>query len=144
MATINPYLNFDGNCEEAFEFYRSQFGGEFASKVLMKDMDCGVPVPAGAENMILHMALPIKGNMLLGSDAPEGMGYPQYTVGNNYSVSISADTEEEGRKLFDGLSAGGNVMAPYAEAFWGGLFGMFTDKFGVHWMVAFDKRQQTA
>ncbi|HMJ08650.1 MAG TPA: VOC family protein [Pyrinomonadaceae bacterium] len=143
MATINPYLTFRGNCEEAFEFYRSQFGGEFAVMMRMNEIDCGAPVPADAENLIMHIALPIKGNMLMGGDAPEGMG-PQFVAGNNYSVSISADSEEEGRRLFDGLSAGGNVMMPFADAFWGGLFGMFTDKFGVRWTVAFDKRQQPA
>ncbi|MGI8812204.1 MAG: VOC family protein [Pyrinomonadaceae bacterium] len=143
MATINPYLAFQGNCEEAFEFYRSQFGGEFAVKMYMNDIDCGMPIPAGAEKKIMHIALPIKANMLMASDSVEGMGAP-FQAGNNYSVSVSADSEEEGRKLFDSLSAGGKVMMPFADAFWGGLFGMFTDKFGVQWMVSFDKRQQPA
>ena len=143
MATINPYLAFKGNCEEAFEFYRSQFGGDFAVKMYMNDIDCGMPIPAGAEKKIMHIALPIKGNMLMASDAVDGMGAP-FQSGNNYSVSVSGDTEEEARKLFDGLSAGGNVVMPVADAFWGGLFGMFTDKFGIQWMVSFDKRQQPA
>ena len=141
MSTINPYLNFNGNCEEAFEFYRSQFGGEFAVKMHMNSMDCGVPIPPGAEKLIMHIALPIKGNMLMGSDMIDEMGL-KYAAGNNYAVSVSADSEEEGDRLFNGLSEGGNVTVPYSEAFWGGLFGMFIDKFGIQWMVAFDKRQQ--
>jgi PhnB protein len=143
MATINPYLTFQRNCEEAFEFYRSHFGGEFATKMYMNSMDCGQPIAEGDEKLIMHVALPINGNVLMGSDTPSSMS-SQFVAGNNSAVSISADTEEEGRRLFDALSEGGNVMMPFAEAFWGGLFGMFTDRFGVHWMVAFDKRQQPA
>jgi len=143
MSTINPYLTFNRNCEEAFEFYRSQFGGEFAVKMHMNSMDCGVEIPADAEKLIMHIALPIKGNILMGSDTLEEMGQ-RYAAGNNYAVSVSAESEEEGNRLFSGLSEGGSVQVPFAEAFWGGLFGMFTDKFGMQWMVAFVKRQQPA
>jgi len=135
MPTINPYLSFKGNCEEAFEFYRSHFGGEFATMMRMDAMDCGMPVPDEAKNMIMHIALPIgNGNMLMGSDAPDGFG-PPLNFGNNYSVSVSAENEAEARRLFDGLSDGGQVIMPFDKPFWGGLFGMFADKFGVNWMV---------
>lgn len=140
MPVINPYLLFNGTCEEAFEFYKAQFGGDFEAKMRMNDMDCGQPVPPEATNMIMHVALPIgNGNLLMGSDAPEGFG-PPLVVGNNFSVSVSTDTKEEADRLFDGLSAGGSVTMPMSDAFWGSYFGMLADKFGVHWMISFDQK----
>jgi len=138
MATINPYLTFKGNCEEAFEFYRSVFGGEFATVMRMGDAT-GMPVPEEAKNKIMHIALPIGDSaVLMGSDSGEGFG-PPVNVGNNYSVAIGAKGKEESDRLFNGLSAGGHVTMPMADAFWGGYFGMLTDKFGFQWMINGEK-----
>ena len=137
MAALNSYLNFNGNAEEAFNFYKSVFGGEFAA-VMRFDQMPGEQKPAADEaNKIMHIALPVgKGNMLMASDVPKA--YPQAVAGTNYSISISADSEEEARKLFDGLSEGGQVTMPLDKAFWGALFGMLTDRFGVQWMMSYD------
>jgi PhnB protein len=137
MAALNPYLNFNGNAEEAFNFYKSVFGGEFAT-VMRFDQMPGDQKPASDEaNKIMHIALPVgKGNMLMASDVAQA--YPQAVAGTNYSISITADSEEEARKLFDGLSQGGNVTVPLDKAFWGSLFGMLTDKFGIQWMMSYD------
>jgi PhnB protein len=143
MAAINPYLTFKNNCEEAFEFYRSVFGGEFHGPGIMRmgDMDTGQPVPEDAKNLVMHVTLPIgEGTVLMGSDAPDGFG-PPLNVGNNISIAIKTDSAEEADRLFAGLSDGGNVTMPMADAFWGAYFGMFTDKFGINWMVNYDRPQ---
>jgi PhnB protein len=145
MAAINPYLTFKNNCEEAFEFYRSVFGGEFHGPGIarMGDMDCGgdQPMPEAAKNLVMHVALPIgEGTILMGSDAPEGFG-PFLNVGNNISFAIKTDSVEESDRLFNGLSEGGSVTMPMADAPWGAYFGMFTDKFGINWMINHDKGQ---
>src|SRR5688572_12406401 len=135
MATINPYLCFNGNTEEVFDFYRSVFGGEFASKVRFSEMPSEKPMPEKAAKQIAHDPLPIgKENILMGSDTPEGFG-PPLTMGNNFSVSISTESEAEAVKVFKGLSTGGKVTMPMGKAPWGAYFGMFTDKFGINWMV---------
>jgi PhnB protein len=140
MAAINPYLSFSGNCEEAFEFYRSVFGGEFAMLGRFSDMDLGMPMDESEKSLIMHVALPIGGGtILMGSDVPSKMG--DVTSGNSYSIAISPDSEEEARRLFDGLSAGGTVTMPMDNAPWGALFGMFTDKYGFNWMVNYDKNR---
>lgn len=136
MATVNTYLNFNGNTEEAFNFYRSVFGGEFAMLQRLKDTPDADKVPAGDKEKIMHIALPIGGNMLMGTDVTAAM--PQVQFGTNSSIIISAESEEEAKKLFAGLSAGGNVGMPLEKMFWGALFGFFTDKFGVQWMVNYD------
>lgn len=142
MTAINPYLTFKDQCEEAFEFYRSVFGGEFMGGIMrMGDADMGQPIPDEAKNLVMHVALPIGGNILMGSDAPEGFG-PPLQQGNNYSVAISPDTKEEADRLFKGLSEGGTVVMPLADAFWGGYFGMLSDKFGVQWMVNYDQSKK--
>jgi PhnB protein len=139
MATINPYLNFKGNTEEAFNFYKSVFGGEFTSLQRFKDTPEGDRVPPADKEKIMHVALPIgKGNVLMATDAIESMGH-KLTAGNNFHISITPDSEEETTKLFNGLSAGGNVTVPLQKMFWGATFGMFTDKFGVQWMVNYDE-----
>jgi PhnB protein len=135
MTSINPYLTFNGNCEEAFEFYRSVFGGEFATVMRMGDMDMGQPVPEAAKNLVMHVALPIsEGNVLMGSDTAEGFS-PPTTIGNNYSVAIGLSDRGEADRLYNGLSAGGKTTMPMADAPWGDYFGMFTDKFGIPWMI---------
>ncbi len=135
MPQMNPYLNFKDSCEEAFEFYRSVFGGEFMTLMRMGDTDMGMPVPDHAKNLIMHVSLPIGGNVLMGSDAPEGVCPFPLVAGNNFSVSISAESREEADRIFGGLSTGGNPSMPMQEMFWGSYWGMLTDKFGINWMV---------
>jgi len=144
MATlVNVYLNFDGNCEEAFNFYRSVFGGEFPYVGRFRDMPAeeGIPsVPDTDADKIMHISLPIsKETMLMGSDTA-GEWAPQLTKGNNFAVSVSTDNKEEADRIFGQLSAGGQVTMPMAQTFWGAYFGMFTDKFGIGWMISFDAR----
>jgi PhnB protein len=141
MATLNPYLNFDGNCEEAFNFYRTVFGGEFATVMRYKEMPADFQMPESESKKIMHMALPIgQGSMLMGSDTPPSMG--PTVIGSNVSISITAASEAEAARLFNGLSAGGQVTMPLDKAFWGDYFGMLTDKFGVHWMVSYSYNPQ--
>jgi PhnB protein len=145
MATVNVYLTFNGNCEEAFNFYKSVFGGEFPSIGRFKDMppQPGQPaMPAEAMDKIMHVSLPVsKETMLMGSDTG-GEWAANYKEGNNFSISINAGSKEEADKLFNGLSAGGQVTMPMNNTFWGAYFGMFTDKFGINWMVNFDMQPQ--
>ncbi|MEP6787819.1 MAG: VOC family protein [Acidobacteriota bacterium] len=137
MPTINPYLNFNGNCEEAMEFYRSVFGGEYTTFSRFGDMDTGMPMDESEKDNILHASLPIgESYVLMASDCPSSM--MTVTQGNAYSISIGAESEEDATRLFNGLSAGGNVTMPLQKTFWGAFFGMFVDKFGVNWMVNYD------
>ena len=143
MATlVNAYLNFDGNCEEAFNFYRSVFGGEFPFVGRFRDMprEEGIPtLPDADADKIMHISLPIsKETMLMGSDTA-GEWATQLVNGNNFSVSVSTDSKDEADRIFKGLSAGGQVTMPMAQTFWGSYFGMFTDKFGINWMIGFDE-----
>ena len=138
MTLLNPYLNFKGNTEEAFNFYKSVFGGEFVMVQRFKDTPEADRVPANEKDKIMHISLPLgKGNFLMATDALESMGH-KLTVGNNVQLSISTDSEEEADKIFEGLSAGGKVSVPLAKSFWGAYFGMCTDKFGMQWMVSYD------
>lgn len=142
MATINPYLNFEGNTEEAFNFYKSVFGGEFTTMLRFKDSPEAGRVSPAESNKIMHVALPIgKGNTLMGTDAVESMGH-KLTTGNNFSLSLSPESEEETTRLFNDLSAGGKIEVPLDKASWGAYFGMFTDKFGIHWMINYDSNQK--
>ena len=141
MATLNPYLNFAGNTEEAFDFYKSVFGVEIKFLQRFKDTPEAARVAPGEREKVMHVALPVgKGNTLMATDALESMGH-KLTVGNNISLSLETETKEEAEKLFRGLSAGGKVNVPLADAFWGGYFGMVTDKFGIQWMVNYTKPQ---
>lgn len=141
MASINPYLTFNGNCEEAFNFYKSAFGGEFPYLGRFKDMPSDQPVDEEEGNRIMHVSLPIgHGTLLMGSDTSKQMG--DVTAGNNFAISINADSKEEADRLFNALSAGGRVTMPLNDTFWGAYFGMFTDKFGISWMVNYDKNEQ--
>ena len=147
MATINPYLNFNGNTEEAFNFYKSVFGGEFATVMRFGDVSeaegCeGMKLAENDLDKIMHIALPIgNGNILMATDALESMGQ-KLTEGNNFSISVSAESREEAERLFNGFSEGGNVEMPLADAFWGDYFGMLQDKFGVRWMVGYDYKSK--
>jgi PhnB protein len=140
MASINPYLIFNGNCEEAFLFYQSVFGGEFPYVGKFKDMPAGDGNPTLSEedaNKIMHISLPIgKDSVLMGSDSNAASG--EVVFGGNISISINTESKEEADKLFNGLSAGGNPFMPMNQTFWGAYFGMFVDKFGINWMVNFD------
>jgi PhnB protein len=146
MTAVNPYLNFGGNCEEAFNFYKSVFGGEFLNKMRFKDVSAeqmgeSNQMPESESEKIMHVSLPIgQETVLMGSDRPATMG--PTVNGNNYSISINAASEAEAAKLFNGLSAGGQVTMPLEKTFWGAYFGMFTDKFGIQWMVNYDYNQQ--
>ena len=140
MAQINPYIHFNGNAEEAFTFYKSVFGGEFATLVRFKDMPANpdFPMPEEELNKIAHIALPIdKTNVLMASDTPAFMGKHNENETRS-KISIAAESKEEADKLYNGLSAGGNVEMPIAESPWGTYFAMFRDKFGIEWMVDFD------
>lgn len=144
MATINPYLNFNGNTLEAFNFYKSIFGGEFAAVMRLRDMPdfegCdGVTIAEHELDKIMHIALPIgNGSILMATDGLESMGQ-NLIPGNNFSISISTGSREEADKFFGGLAEGGKTEMPMADAFWGDYFGMLEDKFGVQWMVSYNE-----
>jgi len=138
MPSINPYLNFAGNTEEAFKFYQSVFGGEL-SIVHFSDTPAGANVPPTVKDKVMHASLPIgKDNILMATDACEEMGF-NLKQGNNYYVCISPDSREEADKLFNGLAEGGKVNMPLADMFWGAYYGDLTDKFGIQWMVNYQK-----
>ena len=140
MALINPHINFNGNAEEAFNFYKSVFGGEFAMIMRLKDIsNPEFPVAENDANKIMHIALPIGKNILMGNDVPESMGQVNENE-NRSKISVSAESREEADKLFNGLSAGGSVEVPISDSPWGSYFGMFRDKFGIEWMVDFDPK----
>lgn len=142
MATINPYLNFNGSTEVAFNFYKSVFGGEFAALIRFKDTPEAGKITENEKDKIMHITLPIGlGNTLMASDVLESMGHT-LTSGNNFYLSISADSEEDADRIFKGLSAGGKVTMPLEKTFWGSYFGMLTDKFGIRWIVSYDYKQQ--
>ena len=140
MAQINPHINFNGNAEEAFTFYKSVFGGEFAMIIRFKDMSSPeFPVADNEANKIMHIALPVGKNVLMANDVPESMGRTNENE-NRSKISISAESKEEADKLFNGLSEGGEIEMPIADSPWGSYFGMFRDKYGIEWMVDFDPK----
>lgn len=140
MPTINPYLIFNGNCEEAFEFYKSVFGGEFTYIGRFKDMPGGKPVSDSEKDLIMHVSLPLdKESVLMGSDTTESAG--KMKTGNNISLSLNAESKEEADKIFNALSSQGKITMPMGDTFWGAYFGMCTDKFDINWMINFDKKQ---
>ena len=137
MALINPHINFNGNAEEAFLFYQSVFGGEFVQIMRFKDLASEeFPVPESETNKIMHIALPIGTNSLMGNDVPESMGRVNENE-NRSKIAITAGSREEADKLFNGLSAGGTVEYPMSDSPWGSYFGMFRDKYGIEWMIDF-------
>ena len=138
MALINPYLNYNGNAEEAFNFYKSVFGGEFSKIMRFKEMSSPeFTIPENEANKIMLIALPIGNTILMANDVPESMG-PTNENENKSKISISTESKEEADKLFYGLSTGGQVEMPISESPWGTYFGMFRDKYGIEWMVDFD------
>ncbi len=135
MATPNPSITFNGNAEEAFNFYKSVFGGEFATFMRWKDMPGGKSSPD--DNKIMHASLPIgKGNVIMGGDMPSSMR-SNLAVGNNFMISLECESKDEAAKLYHALAQGGteDPMMPLGDAFWGAYAGFLTDKFGVRWMV---------
>jgi len=141
MAIVHPYLNFNGNAAEAFDFYKSVFGGEFAMVMRFKDVPSEVKMDESEGDKIMHMSLPLGGGtMIMGSDVPQVYG--TVTLGSAFNISISAESEEEAKRVYNALSEGGAKTMPLDKAFWGSLFGMLTDKFGVQWMVSFDYNRQ--
>jgi len=139
--TINPYLNFPGTTEAAFNFYKSVFGGEFAVLQRFKDSPGSEKMSPELKEQIMHVSLPVApGYILMATDAPAEMGF-SLKEGNNYYIAISPDSKEEATRLYNGLSAGGKIEMELQDTFWGAYYGSFTDKFGIGWMVNYAKPQ---
>lgn len=137
MLQINPHINFNGNAATAFDFYKSVFGGEFKRMVRLKELASPeFQIAPEDENKIMHIALPIGDNLLMGNDVPSFLGQVNENE-NRSKISISATSREEADRLFNGLSAGGQVEMPISDSPWGSYFGMFRDKYGIEWMVEF-------
>jgi PhnB protein len=139
MRTINPWINFNGNAEEAFTFYKSVFGGEFVKIIRFKDLSSPeFPVADNDANKIMYIALPIgKHNVLIANDVPEFMGRVNENE-NRSKILVSAESREEADKIFYGLSAGGDIEGQIGDSPWGSYAGMFRDKYGIEWIVEFD------
>jgi len=138
MKAANITLAFNGNAEEAFNFYKSVFGGEFIHVQRMSD----IPHPPqetaeGDRNKILHMALPVGHSVIAGMDVPSGR--PAVSFGSNFMVNLETESEAETKKIYDGLSQGAQISIPLDHQFWGAYFGMLTDKFGIQWMISYTK-----
>jgi PhnB protein len=149
VMVVNPYLNFNGNTEEVFNFYKSVFGGEFAMVMRFCDIPPGEEekegcaegsIPEAEKNKIMHIALPLGKSMLMGTDVTEGM--PQVKHGTGHYICISADSRADADKFFDGLALGGEIEMAMQDMFWGDYFGSLTDKYGVQWMITFNAEQQ--
>ena len=137
MPTINPYIHFNGNIEEAFNFYKSVFGGEFSLVTRFKDFPADVQAfPAEEANKILHIAFPIGNTVLMGSDVPNMMGTVNEQE-NRSKIFVTVDSKEEADRIYNGLSVGGHVEMPIGDSPWGAYFAMFRDKFGIEWMISF-------
>ena len=141
MALINPHINFNGNAEEAFTFYKSVFGGEFTTVARFKDLsNAEHPISEKEAEKIMHIALPIgKTSVLMASDTPEFMGKHNENETRS-KISISAESKAEADKIYNGLSEGGQIEMPIDDSPWGAYFGMFRDKYGIEWMVSFDSK----
>ena len=135
MSSINPYLAFKGNCEEAFNFYRSVFGGEYDLR-RFKDMPSSdnYSVPDEEKNLVMHVSFPIGNTVLMGSDTPSHYR-ENIKTGSNFSISVATESEDQTNRVFNGLAEGGQVTMPVQKTFWNAYFGMCTDKFGIQWMV---------
>lgn len=142
MATTNTYLNFNGNCEEAFNFYKSVFGGDFTYIGRFGEIpECETSkMPEADKSLIMHVSLPIGTSTLMGSDCGSNLA-PSFKQGNNFSVSVTAGSKAEADSIFGLLAAGGQVIVPIGDMFWGDYFGMLTDKYGIGWMVSFTQQK---
>ena len=141
MATVSTYLNFERECEAAFNFYKTVFGGEFMGEIMrfgdMPTQENTPPISDDVKNLVMHMAMPIMdGHLLMGSDAPEGFGF-RVNPGNNVYIMLSPDTKDETTRLFKAISDGGTVEMDLQDTFWGAYYGSCKDKFGVQWMFNF-------
>lgn len=135
MAVFNPYLNFNGNTEEAFNFYKSVFGGEFTMIMRFRDVPGNENMPAEVLDKIMHIALPIgKGNILMATDSLELLGQ-KLIQGNNHHFMLGTESKEEADELFAKLSVNGKIEMPLQDTFWGDYYGAFTDQFGIQWMI---------
>ncbi|WP_295336147.1 VOC family protein [Flavobacterium sp.] len=144
MAIIHPHINFNGNAEEAFTFYQSVFGGEFSKIIRFKDFSSAeFQVKEHEANKIMYIALAIGPNLLMGNDVPEILGTTNENE-HRSKISISAESKEEANKLFNGLSAGGQIEMPLVESPLGTCFGMFRDRYGIEWMINFDSNDAVA
>ena len=140
MTKINAYLNFNGNCEEAFNFYASIFGNESPTFDRFANTPNAEDLPDSEKNKIMHASLPIgQDNILMGSDVFQPMG--KVVFGTNFNLSLQPESEDETIRLFNALSADGEVTLPLEKTFWNATFGMCTDKFGIQWMVNYDHGQ---
>ena len=138
---LSIYLNFNGNCREAFDFYRTVFGGEFAVLETFRNMPPGeISMQEEELDKVMHVSYPIGSSVLMGSDVPSGFG-PPHVSGNNFSVSVSPESREEANRIFGALSEGGNVTMELQDMFWGSYFGSCTDRFGVNWQVNCEQAQ---
>lgn len=140
MAVLNPYLNFDGNAEEAFNFYRSVFGGDFVGGIhRMSDMEGESDnLPEEEKNRVMHIALKVGKSLLMASDILPSAGH-RLVQGNNNYISLFPDSREEAERVFNALSEGGTIEMPLEDQFWGDYYGSFVDKFGIHWMINFNE-----
>jgi PhnB protein len=143
MKAINPWINFNGNAEEAFNFYKAVFGGEFSKVIRFKDLaSADFPVADNEADKIMYISLPIgKGNVLIANDVPEIMGRTNEQE-NRSKIVVSAETREEADRVFNGLSVGGDIEGPIGQSPWGSYAGMFRDRFGIEWIVDFDPNNQ--
>ena len=143
MATTNTYLNFNGNCEEAFNFYKTVFGGAFAYLGRFGEITETeeYKVPEADKNKVMHVSLPIGKSVLMGSDNSEAYE-KSFVKGNNFSISISAESKQEADKIFTALSHGGQVTMAMNNTFWGDYFGMLVDQFGIHWMMSYNAQNK--
>jgi len=140
MATINPYINFNGNAEEAFNFYKSVFGGEFKQIIRFKELASDdFPVPENEANNIMRIVLPISNDVLIANDVPESLG-PVNEAENRSKISVNTNSREEADTIFTGLTEGGTIEMPMSDSPWGTYFGMFRDKYGIEWTVEFDQK----
>ena len=142
MLMINPYLNFNGKTEEAFNFYKSIFGGEFTALQRYKDMPEGSKLSLDEQEKIMHISLPVgRSTVLMATDALESMGQ-KLVEGNNFYLMIEAESKDQVYRLFYELSASGEVTMPLQVTFWGAFFGQFKDKYGIQWMVSYDDKKK--
>jgi len=140
MTQLNPYLTFDGNTEEAFNFYKSVFGGDFEGIMRWKDNPQCEGMSEADKNRVMHVALKVGDSIIMGSDFVS-MNGEKFQSGNNFSVAITPDSRADADRLFEGLSKGGQPVMPMTDMFWGGYFGAFADKFGVKWLINHDSNQ---
>ncbi len=136
----STYLLFDGNCREAFDFYRSVFGGEFEVMETFRSGPEGMDIPPEDLDKIMHMALPIGDGRIMGADIPAAFGDPK-PAGGNFAVSVNPDSRSETDRIFHALAKGGSVLMPIEDMFWGGYFGHLKDRFGIQWMLHFEESQ---